>query len=150
MNRFVSILVLLCFGQLTCAETLSPAQKDCVASIKEQVKFIIAGIESINLQYEQLVRDKQLEQFKSGEYSGQVFLDNSIRKYRLELTGEVKSYPTRYLSAMAEPKKSNNCMADQLEKESIGIIHHFETRWQNTIDTASRNRKFFQSVENLQ
>jgi len=149
-RNVILLLVFVSYAQTLSAAPLSAAQIKCLAKIDEQVDFIIYGIERVNQQYEEIVKEKKLDEFKSGEYSADVFLDKSIRKYRLELTGEIKSYPQRYIAIQKKSAGNSRCIASQLQSDGVGIIHNFEVTWQKAIENANKNRKFFQSVESLQ
>lgn len=132
------------------ADELRPAEKACLKKINEEVSFVLSGIEAVNREFEDRVQRDKLAEFKAGEYSGNAFLDNSIRKYRMDITGKVKAWPVKYQSLASRRNETVPCTAQQLQHDAVGIIHDFEVNWDRVVQKAQQNQEFFQSIRHLQ
>ena len=142
-------LLLMFYCHMAFSNELPATQKQCLKKIREEVSFILSGIETVNQQYEEQLRARKLANFTSGDYSTNAFLDKSIRKYRMDITGKVRSYPQQYKNMLMKENGKKHCIVNTIQNDAIGIIHAFEISWQQTIEKADKNRKFFQSIDNL-
>lgn len=150
MIRILAILIGLTIFQMSAnASELDTAEKSCLEKIHEEVDFILSGIDLVNQEFEKKLKEKNLKGFKNSNYSTEVFLDNSIRKYKNDIIGELKSYPANYKAVASKIRVKKPCLAVELQKESVPIIHKFEVTWEQTIKKAEKNHQFFMSVEHL-
>jgi len=150
MKWIAAVLSGLGICHLVIAADMAPSERACLQKINEEVDFVLSGIERVNKEFEQKLRDKKLADFKASEYSTQKFLDNSIRKYQRDITGELKAYPINYTLSASRSSAHKPCSVKKLQSESITIIHTYTISWERTIEKAAKNQHFFKSVEHLQ
>ena len=142
----------LALGFFVCVQTcaareLSAREQQCLAAIEAEVAFITSRVELIHGEYEEKVQLTGLENYQSGDYSTITWLDNSIRKYRLSLVIDVRSYPQRYKKQVQTG--SQHCPAEQLKVQGIGMIHDFEKSWSQALEKAQQNADYFRRLEEM-
>ena len=132
---------------MAASRDLSVSEQQCLAQIRAEVSFITSRVNLIHREYESKLEVTGLAEYQSGEYSTIGLLDNSIRKYRLSLMGDLKAYPQRYQWQLAAGNRQ--CPVDQLKIEAVSMIRDFEMNWARALDKAQQNASYFRRLEQM-